>query len=122
MTADILERKAYLRALKLQKRKDFPAAIIAAGKSNFIKTDRTGPILPHIICFKLRIKLSSIGKLYTLKNGNYIGWCSEVNAANRILLRFPYLDLKEINFSKAIRPRTMQKIPTCTNCKNTFNS
>jgi len=121
MTYDILERRAYLRALKLQRRRNFPAAIIAAGKSKYIKTDRSGPISLHYISNKLKIKLATIGVLYTKLNGNYIGCCAEVNAANQILLRFPFLDPNQVKFSKAIRPRTMQKIPTCRNCINTFN-
>lgn len=121
MAYDKLERRAYLRALKLQRRRDFPAAIIAAGKSNYIKTDRSGPISPHYICNKLKTRLVTIGVLYTKLNGNYIGCCAEVNAANQILLRFPFLYPNQVNFSKAIRPRTMQKIPTCRNCINTFD-
>ncbi len=121
MNNTILNRKAYKYALKLQMRKQYPATIIGAGKSYFKKIERSQPISPLILTSKLREKLISIGDLFSKQNGNFIGCCSEVNAANYVLLKLPYLNLNEIIFSPAIRPRTMQKIPTCKNCQITFS-
>ena len=49
----------------------------------------------------------------------YIGHCSEVNAANKVLLK-KATDLKNLFFSVAIRPRTMQIIEPCMNCATIF--
>jgi len=121
MASVVLERRAYKHALRLQMRKDYSATIIGAGKSYYKRIDRSGPISPHNIFHKLKSKLSTIGELYTRHNGNFVGCCAEVNAANQILNKLPHLKLNQINFSNAIGPRTMQKIPTCQNCKLTFN-
>ena len=53
--------------------------------------------------------------------GNFLGCCAEVHAANKLLFKAKYIDVEDIKFSDAIRPRTMQKIKTCKNCKTTFN-
>ena len=121
MKTKFLDERAYKYALGLHKKKQHPAAIIAAGnKKRSYKLARTGPV-SFPIFGKLRTKLTSIGELYAKVNGNYIGCCAEVNAGNSILIENPYLNLDEVLFSKAIRPRTMQKIATCKNCKLTFS-
>lgn len=116
-----LERRTYKFALALQKKKDHPAAVIGAGKSYFKNVNRSGPISPHLISSKLRIKLLTIGEMYAPVNGNFLGCCAEVNAANRVLHKLPHLKLYEIDFANARRPRTMQIIPPCLNCKITFS-
>ncbi len=116
-----LERRGYQYALGLQMRKDFPAAVIAAGKSYYKKVARSGPILPHIISDKLRNKLSLLGEMYSRVNGNAIGCCAEVNAANHVISKLPYLKPEDVDFSRAIRPRTMQTVPPCRNCQQTFD-
>ena len=121
MMSTVLDRKAYKFALKLQGRKQYPAAIIGAGKSNVKKVDVSQPISPLILSPKLKRKLMDIGELYTKHNGNILGCCAEVNAANHVVTKRPYLELKEIDFSRAIRPRTMQTVPMCKNCKITFS-
>ena len=121
MRFTVLEKRTYNFALALQKRREHPAAIIGAGKSYYKKIDRSGPISPNSIFGKLRIELLKIGDLYSRVNGNCIGCCAEVNAANTVLHKLPYLNLGEIEFSNARRPRTMQIIPACKNCKITFS-
>lgn len=121
MKDETLNRRAYKFALRLQMQKKYPATVIGAGKSYYKKVDRSQPISPLVLSDKLRKKLATIGKLFTLQNGYYIGCCSEVNAANYVITKLPHLNLNEIVFSPAIRPRTMQKIPTCKNCKITFS-
>ena len=116
----VLERRGYKFALALQMRKDYPAAVVAAGKSYFKKVARSGPINPHLISHKLRAKLSNLGKMYSEVNGNTLGCCAEVNGANHIINRLPHLQTYEIEFSNARRPRTMQIVPPCKNCKLTF--
>ncbi len=118
---ETLERIGYKYALGLQRRKLHPAAVIVAGKSYYKKKGRTGNICIDIFSFKLRNKLLQLGELYSRQNGNFVGNCAEVKAANQVLLKLKHLHPEEINFSNARRPRTMQIIPPCKNCKFVFN-
>jgi hypothetical protein len=115
-----LEKKAFKYALGLQIRGYHPAAVIAAGKSHYKNVGRSQPPSPHIFSDKLRIQLSILGEMYTRVNGNFLGCCAEVNAADNLMTKLRYLNPKDINFSNARRPRTMQIVPTCQNCISTF--
>ncbi|WP_379968569.1 hypothetical protein [Epilithonimonas sp. UC225_85] len=98
----------------------FPAVVVGAEFSYFKKTDKSKQIDSQILVRKLRDKLLTIGELYSKQNGNSVGCCAEVNCANQILIKRPFANLNNIKFSKAYRPRTMQVIPKCKNCKITF--
>lgn len=117
----ILDRKAYKYALGLQIRGYHPAAVIAAGKSYYKKVGRSRPPSPHIYSHNLRMQLSLLGDMYTEINGNLLGCCAEVNAADQVMTRLRNLEPNEVDFSNAIRPRTMQIVPPCKNCKLTFS-
>lgn len=120
MASKILETKAMSFALKCKRLKKYPSVVIGAEFSRFKRVDKSGPISPSSLVKTLRNKLSNIGTLFTKVNGNTVGCCAEINSANQILVCRPYLRLNQIEFSKAIRPRTMQEIPKCKNCKLTF--
>ncbi len=49
-----------------------------------------------------------------------VGACSEFQAANKLLLENPTLQLNQIRISGAIRPRTMQIVPRCEVCSGMF--
>lgn len=116
-----LERKAYKYALGLQIRGYHPAAVIVAGESYFKKAGRSRPPSPHINSDILRAELSGLGTMYTRVNGNILGCCAEVDAADYIMSRLRFLKPDQVKFSNAIRPRTMQIVPTCKNCKSIFS-
>lgn len=120
VASKILEKKTISIALNYKKDKMYPSAIVGAEFSYFKRVDKSGPINPNILVKNLRNSLVAIGNLFTRVNGNTIGCCAEVNCANQILKERPYLKLNQIIFSKAFRPRTMQEIPQCNNCKQTF--
>jgi len=120
MASKSLERKTRFFALKQKRNKSFPAVVVGAEKSRSKNVDKSGLLNSSEMVKKLKMRLKSIGDLYTKVNGNSIGCCAEVNAANRLLMKKPYIDLNEIVFSTPIRPRTMQKVKMCQNCKNTF--
>jgi hypothetical protein len=120
MASPALERKNKRFALSLNRQKNYPSVVVGAEYSYFKKVDKSGPISPNIIVKTLRNKLLDLGELYTKVNGNCIGCCAEVNSANQILIRRPFVALREISFSKPIRPRTMQEVPVCLNCRITF--
>lgn len=120
MATPSLETKTRNFALKLRKEKKFPAVVVGAEFSYFKKVEMSG-LFPAIKLVKsLRTKLLTIGELYTKANGNIIGACAEVNAANKVLIERPYAKLNQIGFSKPLRPKTMQVIPICKNCNQTF--
>lgn len=121
MASPILERKTKAKAEKLKKIKCYPAAVVGAESSYTKRINISGPIKPAILTAPLRKKLLILGNLYTEANGNTIGCCAEVNAANQVIIEKPFCKLPEINFSKAIRPRTMQEVAQCKNCKITFS-
>ena len=51
---------------------------------------------------------------------NTFGNCAEQHAVNDLLSRYPDINVKNIEFSKAIRPRTGEIRPYCQNCKLLF--
>lgn len=115
-----LENRVIIQAKNYKTQKLYPATIIGAQFSYFKKIEKSGPIDCLKIVKKLRKKLLTIGELYSRQNGNTIGCCSEINASNQILTKRPNTELTKIKFTKAIRPRTMQEVPRCKNCKLTF--
>lgn len=72
---------------------------------------------------RLKSKLETLGSIGSKRpECPYpIGNCAEVDASNKVLCRQSSIQLKDIIFSEAIRPRTMGLIPTCQNCIDTFN-
>lgn len=77
-------------------------------------------------------KLNALGGIGTVRNGNHLGYCAEIHAADNLLKQLDYanikISLKEICFSNAYRPRTLMpykhykitNIPYCQNCIDTF--
>ena len=64
-------------------------------------------------------------KIGDMRHNNIIGHCAEPHAANSTMNSFHNdmhkdMQLKEVFFSEAKRPRTMEVIPTCQNCLDTF--
>lgn len=72
---------------------------------------------------KLKNKLQSLGVIGKKRREceNIIGACAEPHAAHRVLRHFGQsMNLSQLVFSVAYRPRTMEKIEYCDNCKLTF--
>jgi len=121
MASESLERKTRAKALKLKRSKLYPAVVVGAEKSKVKSVGLSGLLNSVDMANKLNKKLKSLGTLYKKRNGNSLGCCAEVNAANDVLVKQPSLKLAQIVFSTPIRPRTMQKIKICKNCKQTFS-
>jgi hypothetical protein len=51
---------------------------------------------------------------------NIIGKCAEIKSANGLLSVNHRTNEKEIEFTSAIRPRTLERIPRCANCVHVF--
>lgn len=54
------------------------------------------------------------------RTSNIIGKCAEVKAANRVLRGEKGIEINNLTFTPARRPRTLQKHSPCYNCKTTF--
>jgi hypothetical protein len=82
-------------------------------------------ILPnHKYLKPIRTHLNKLGKIGNTsditKSSNIIGKCAEVKATNNLLKRESNLEVHNVTFTKAIRPRTLEKIPRCKNCITIF--
>ncbi|MFR1249281.1 MAG: hypothetical protein ACLSFE_09900 [Christensenellales bacterium] len=69
---------------------------------------------------RLKDKLKTLGVLGQKRGKNYLGNCAEVHAANKVLLQNDIVAIKQLTFSNAYRPRTLQRIDYCQNCLDTF--
>ena len=120
-TSHILQLKTRIFAENLKRNRVDPAAVVVAEFSYYKKVDKSGPISCVDLVKTLREKLLKVGPLYSKINGNTLGCCAEINASNQVLYYRPNLCPGKIVFSKAIRPRTMQEVPQCKNCKLIFS-
>jgi hypothetical protein len=65
--------------------------------------------------------LGQIGRVSNITDSkNIIGKCAEVKAANGLLKGNRELEINHIQFTSAIRPRTLEKIARCPNCTTVF--
>ncbi len=55
-----------------------------------------------------------------MRAGNTIGCCAEFRAGNELLLENPGFGPKDVKFTQAIRPRTGEVVPPCSNCEYIF--
>ncbi len=114
------ERMIFNFARRYQQKKRYPAAVICARLNNEVNIDKSGGV-PRPMAIQLENSLSALGEIGTRNNGgNFIGRCAEVRASNPLLINHPGNRTGQINFTSAYRPRTMQIIPTCHNCEETF--
>ncbi|MFR3524861.1 MAG: hypothetical protein ACLTWD_09505 [Bacteroides uniformis] len=75
----------------------------------------------HHILRKKMEKIGEIGKPpYKRETKNIIGNCAEQHAGNNLMRKYKINELNTLSFSYAVRPRTMEIIPACHNCKSIF--
>ena len=82
-------------------------------------------ILPNYKYLKpIRTHLNKLGKIGSTSNitksSNIIGKCAEIKATNNLLKRESNLEVDNVTFTKARRPRTLEIIPRCKNCITIF--
>lgn len=117
-------RKVFKKQSKEPTIWDYPAMASACCCMEYIAVDHSKS--PHQTSFHptLYNQLKNIGEIGEkspiTKCENIIGKCAEVHAANRLLKRNECKRLREIHFSVAMRPRTLEKLPPCENCKLIF--
>lgn len=115
----MLERIAYRYAMRLRNLGHDHAAVVIAKHKYYAAKDTSGQP-PDPIAINLERKLLTIGDIGERVNGNLIGHCAEVRSSNKFLIIDNTIPLNRIIFSPAMRPRTMQEIPMCNNCRITF--
>jgi hypothetical protein len=120
VTKRSIEVRIWNICLYKKRNRDYPAAVVAAIFHNNWFIDETGfPPPPLAMQLKQRLE-NRLAQIGTTLNGNIVGKCAEVGAANKILRTRPMLPATRLTFTNAIRPRTMQVIPMCKNCIITF--
>ena len=109
---------------------DYPATAITSYDSNgnYVKSNYSRNVFQTSYNSILTKRLNSINPPRTIgdsNGGTIIGHCAEPHAANQVMNAYSKakhkdLPLEDVFFSLARRPRTMEIIPTCQNCKDTF--
>ena len=65
-------------------------------------------------------RLGEIGDKPRIGNGYIIGNCAEQHAGNNFMNKYRESHLENLYFTEAVRPRTKEVFPSCSNCKQTF--
>lgn len=116
-----VKRKRLAAPKKKHSIRDYPAIVVACGwtGSKRIFEGRSGMPINVTWVRDIKSRLSALGDIGTLKNGNPIGACAEPKAANKVVKEFQ-CQMDELQFSDAYRPRTCKRKRYCKNCKATF--
>jgi RHS repeat-associated protein len=75
---------------------------------------------PTVVSPQMEQAAQSLGGMGTINSAGTVGACSEVRAANELLSNNPGAKITDINLTPAIRPRTGETVPMCSNCKIIF--
>ena len=107
--------------------RDYPGAAVIAADNSLAYSGRGRSCKPQHGEYgstrKLENKLKSLGRIGEVRreSKNPIGACAEPHAARKVLTHFgDKMSLNQLVFSKALRPRTMETVEYCRNCKDTF--
>lgn len=119
MASHTLEKLTWNYAMKLKNLKHDHAAVVGAEYYNIKRVDHSIKRRNYIVK-RLRNRLELLGKINSSLNNNIIGGCAEVGAAHKVLIMLKRIQISDLQFSTPRRPRTMQPVPTCPNCLQTF--
>lgn len=70
---------------------------------------------------QLEAAAASLGGVGARNAGNTVGYCGEFHAANELLNPNPGYGTGDLKFTPAVRPRTGQVVPPCSNYGQMFN-
>lgn len=111
------------------RRHDLPIVSVACELNGIKKANDNGSYdnYPIFLKQKFNQNCAPIGTRIRQNNGRYytIGRCAEQRSARDIFNHIPVAqhnnaNFKNLEFTEARRPRTMQIIKYCSNCKNIF--
>lgn len=125
----ICETVKKARANKKIRMRDYPAAIVACADSwqNYVacEIEKSGKVdeLSYKTTPVLEDALKTLGDIGKQRVGckNYIGACAEPHAARMVMKSVNVLDVKDLVFSYAYRPRTKTVLRYCRNCTDVFD-
>lgn len=100
---------------------DYPSVVVGchAKCHPILHIDTTNSRKDYTQTPTLHKALLAIGEIGKMRYKNRIGLCAEPKTAYDVISDV-HCNLRCLRFSKAIRPRTMQVIPYCRNCKDVF--
>ena len=102
---------------------DYPSIMVACSyiNNNTVFADKSAAPINYVFHPQLQSAMAHIGTIgqSTSYSTNALGACSEQRAANKAINRY-HRSIKDLDFTLAIRPRTMQIKPYCDNCKRIF--
>ncbi|MET3878746.1 DUF6443 domain-containing protein [Chitinophaga sp. OAE865] len=109
-------------ALSMQAAGQFPATIVGAVAKGGETAIGTSGKIPSVIAPNLEAAAIEVGGVGAKNAGNVVGCCGEFRAANELMLNNKTLKPTDIKFTPAIRPRTMEVIIPCDNCRAIFKT
>ncbi len=123
-------KKKQLEVLRLDKRKgvwfwDLPACATICHDGKYKKRSRGYSHRPKGTKWHAKLRADLISKLGEIgKHSRYcpyiIGNCAEQHAANNYMNKYKVNKMNLFYFTETVRPRTMEIIPSCKNCKTLF--
>jgi hypothetical protein len=99
-----------------------PATIVAVSAEGVSATVATSGLKAMQVAPQLQTVVKQLGGLGAKVDNITVGACSEFNAANSLLLQYPNLLPNMLQWSKAIRPKTMKIIDRCHVCTKMFGA
>lgn len=105
---------------------DLPAAAVTCSNGSRKVSDYSRGVRAEHVKNPLKSEIEKLGRLGERRNGggcsNTLGRCAEQHAASTLQNRkYSYSPPARLQFSKAMRPRTMEIVEYCKNCKDIFN-
>lgn len=126
-------RKKQLEVLRVDKRTevkfwDLPACASICHNGDYSRTSKgyshkpKGTKWNDVLRRKMVKELGDIGTRSNLGKRFYIGNCAEQHSGNNYMNKHNERDISSLHFSETVRPRTMEIIPPCDNCKKLFDT
>ena len=126
-------RKRHLEVLLVDKRTgtkfwDLPACASICHNGDYGKTRKGYSHKPNgtkwhdVLRRKMEKELGDIGSRSNLGKHFYIGNCAEQHSENNYMKKYKESNISSLHFSETVRPRTMEIIPPCDNCKKLFDT
>ncbi|MCF5901906.1 MULTISPECIES: hypothetical protein [Aeromonas] len=121
-----IQKRTFLKDKRQYKTniRDFVACTIASKSNKFYSFGSSHRTLNNYHPELQTLLESQLGKIGTQSNKsaskNIIGKCAEVKSANIILTTDKSCSISDLDFTPAIRPRTLEVINRCPNCVKIF--
>ena len=105
---------------------DLPAAAVTCSNGSHKASEYSRGVKEAHVLEPLRSEIEKLGRIGERRNdgscNNTLGRCAEQHAASTLQNRkYSYTPPARLQFSKAMRPRTMEVVEYCKNCKDIFN-